>query len=270
MSGPMDHDHDHDRDHDEAHLIGRVRRRALGDSLRRAMSPPIDASIDRSIREGIHSHDGFRRNADRSRLRVGVLAGSALAAAAAMALWFGGVGSLLFSSNRAATTSSAPNPISRDLAEAVRLTRLGAGETRVPAMLAAIVASATAAGEPREPGAHFVAVDLVVEAPDGVDGLVLDLLVADPRGVIVGLESGDGPFAEPPTYDADRLARGEVRIASIPADAAVGRVRVATISLRCDAADPGVDARIVSAVRERGGEVKDVDARVIVSPRSSP
>lgn len=152
----------------------------------------------------------------------------------------------------------------------MQLARRSAGDPRVPAMLAAIVASASAVGEPRTAGDRFVAFDLFVDAPEGVDGIMLDLSIADRRGVIVGLESGDAPFAEPPTYEADRLARGEVRLASIPADAAVGRVRVATISLRCGGADPGVVATLVSAVRERGGAVADAPVELIVLPRSSP
>jgi len=283
---------DHELENDP--LLDSCRARGLGDALRRASAPaPVDEATDRSIRAEIHAHAGFgaaagsprtlargvasisqadaaKRSERRRWLCRRVLASGGLAAAAVLVLWISGIGSLLFPPIRGSMPTTAASAVGDDLAEAVRLSRRSAGDRRVPALLAAIVATASAAGDLRSAGSRFVAVDLVMLTPEGVDGLVLDLVIDDPRGVIVGIESGDAPFNEPPTYDPERLARGEIRLAAIPARTASEGVRVATISLRCDDAGPGVSVRSARAVRERGAEVVDVPVVMTVSPRSTP
>lgn len=269
-------------DHDDETIPPRLR-----SAMRAATGTPrMDAASDRALRTAIRSHPGFATRAAsgaafgsrpgrRWWLRAALIA-TPFAAAAVLALWLSGVAGVLFKSERRAapmvaavpepTRHPTSNEIARDLAAAVWLARSAdsknaanpgaspsiASHAPIPptvaAMLAAIVASAPAVGDPREPGARFMAFDLFVNAPRTVDGVVLDLKIDDPRGVIVGIESGDAPFTEPATYDPERLARGEVRLAAIAARPADGRVRVATISLLCEHDDPGLTLTPVSAV----------------------
>jgi len=294
-------------------------------ALRDANSPaPLDAAIDRSIRERIRAHTGFghvatsggattdaaragvenagraARTARRRWLVRGSMAGGALATAAALVLWLTGTTATWF--ERRAPVSVAPLALeraandgpsraARDLGEAVRLTRRAGGvNSNVAALLAAIVTAAPATGEMREAGARFIAVDLFVEVPAGesLDGYVVDLIFDDPRAVIVGIGSGDAPFDEPPTYDAERLARGEIRLAAVANPAAHGahdergahgtygtsdtsrRLRIATLSLHCSDAGPVITITPVSAVAEHDGDVVDIHPRWSFEPRSTP
>lgn len=236
-------------------------------------------------------HSQERRDRHRWLVR-GSLTGGALAAAALLVLWLSGSSGMLLGTRSTNRAVEAPlsSRIENQLREAVQLARSaapaprGAVDPRVAALLAAIVASgagdsadnADSAGnadegaDSRTANARFKAFDLFVDAPGGVDGVVLDLVLDDPHGEIVGLGSGEAPFEEPPTYDAARLATGRVRIATIPAHSATGRLRVATISIRCSAAEPTLTATAVSAVVDRDGNIIDAPVTWTVTPRSTP
>lgn len=258
-------------------------------------TPAIDPGADQALRESIRSHAGFARGApsgvaargEAARLSVGTLSngratqrrlvwGSLAAAAvvgiAVIALWMQGARPMTGGPGGPGGPGAIGNTATSELATAVRLARGGGADPRVAAMLAAIVASgpAAASGVEREPGARFVALDLFVDAPDDLDGFVIDLAIDDPHGVLVGIGSGDAPFTEPPTYDAKRLSHGAIRLAAISATSATGRVRVATLSLRSDAESPSVTVTPVSAVAAREGATTPVAVTWSVLPRSQP
>jgi hypothetical protein len=137
------------------------------------------------------------------------------------------------------------------------------------AILASLVAMPQGAFVPRTGGGVFQAFDIYVDAPQGVDGLIFDVGVPGDNGLIVGLESGDAPFNDAPTYDSRRLASGSLRAAVIPEQSVAGRIRIATISVRSDEHIRELALAASESVALINGRLVPVDLSLTCIPRSS-
>lgn len=236
----------------------------LRDALRRSSSrlhvdPPLDATIRGRIRQEWQG----TRVPSKWQLKPRALAAAALIAlcvAAPLLTWW---------------PKAAPQAQARSdggtLVEAVSVARRTgtASSAVVQAILATLVAVPQGAFTPRAGGGVFQAFDIYVNAPEGVDGLIFDVIVPGETGVVVGLESGDAPFDDAPTYDSRRLASGTVRAAVIPAHSARGRIRIATISVRSNEHIGELALTPSESVAMINGRLTPVDLSLTCIPRSS-
>ena len=105
-------------------------------------------------------------------------------------------------------------------------------DPRLRALLTAVVTMPKSLRSPTSAGGEFVQFDLLLDDPRALP--LSWLIEVELPGTLVGIEGGDGPYAEPATYDPDALASGWVRLANVATDVAVGEgpIRIATLMVQ--------------------------------------
>lgn len=129
------------------------------------------------------------------------------------------------------SSSRHPDDLDRDgrvdVADAYLLACKGGDSTR---LLKSIVFVGVTVLPPQQGETRFSAIDVFIATGDPLAAWQLEIVT---RAKIVGIEGGDGVFAEPPAYDPAALAGGKVVLAGLTTEKELpkGRVRVARLHL---------------------------------------
>ncbi len=106
------------------------------------------------------------------------------------------------------------------------------------ALAACVLASLVAGGAARTTGApdraRFRVVDIWIDSGAPVAAWQVEVATTAGESTMVGVEGGDGPFAEPAYYDPKALEGGRIVLAAFTTDAPLpaGRHRIARLHVR--------------------------------------
>ena len=120
-------------------------------------------------------------------------------------------------------------------------------------------------------GVRFETADVYIDSGAAALGAwQVDIRATVPGGsvMLVGVAGGDGPFAQPPTYDPAALQRDRIILAAYTLDKnpPSGRVRVAQVQLQVEAAgDQAVNfqATLAVAADARAGEISGAKVSIV-------
>lgn len=120
-------------------------------------------------------------------------------------------------------------------------------------------------------GVRFETADVYIDAGAAALGAwQVDIRATVPGGsvTLVGVAGGDGPFAQPPTYDPAALQRDRIILAAYTLDKnpPSGRVRVAQVQLQVEAGGDQIvnfQATLAVAADAQAGEISGAKVSIV-------